>query len=268
LIINSKIIVDKSLLDKGNALKFIGRLGSGMEIIDQVYAKEKGIAVFNSPSGNCNAVAEHAMGMLLSLANNLVRIDAEVKSKHWDREAARGFEIKGKTIAIIGFGHTGRALAEKLAGFGVNVLAYDKYKKGYASDLAHVTEVLDYDRIREESDIISFHLPLTNECIHLADQNYFDGFEKPLIVINTSRGKVIPTEVLIDNLESGKFIGTCLDVFENEKVKTFTVEEIDLYEQLYKLNNTILSPHVAGWTVESKENLARILVEKVENRFF
>lgn len=216
MIINSKIICDQRLLDAGKQLQFIGRLGSGMEIIDQPYAKSKGIAVYSAPDGNCNAVAEHALGMLLALANKLNFGDQLVRQKAWDREACRGFEITGKTVGIIGFGYTGSAFASKLRGMDVKILAYDKYKENYADDLAYVHET-NMAQIFEEADIVSFHLPLTPEVIHLADDSYFSKFQKNILVINTSRGKVIPTQTLIDGLQSGKFIGVCLDVFENEK---------------------------------------------------
>ena len=266
MIINSKIICDPSLLDKARQLRFIGRLGSGMEIIDQVYAAQKGIAVFNSPAGNCNAVAEHALGMLLALANKLTKGDVEVRQKIWNREANRGFEITGKTVGIIGFGHTGSAFASKLRGMDVRILTYDKYKTNYAEHL-HYVEETTMEAIFQEADILSFHLPLTSEVVHLADDAYLSKFRKPLILINTARGKIIPTQTLLNGLESGKLIGVCLDVFENEKPPTFGAKEQQLYEQLYRFSNSILSPHVAGWTVESKEKLAAILLQKV-NLFY
>ena len=267
LIINSKIIIDESMVDKAINLKFIGRLGSGMEIINQPYAKSKGIAVYNSPSGNCNAVAEHAMGMLLALSNNLMKGNREVKANIWEREANRGFELKGKTVGIIGFGHTGRAFTEKLAGFDVKVLAYDKYKSGYTDDLPYVEELDDLTRMFEETDVISFHLPLTEECIGYANQSFFDQFKKEVVVINTSRGKVIPTDVLINTLESGQVFGACLDVFENEKPLTYSGAEYLQYEKLFSFNQVIVTPHVAGWTVQSKYNLAAILVDKVKQLY-
>ncbi len=265
-IINSKIIVDREMLDKATKLKFIGRLGSGMEIIDQPYAKEKGVAVFSAPEGNRNAVAEHALGMLLSLANNLNQGDREVRDFHWDREKNRGFEIMGKTIGIIGFGHTGSCFAKKLSGMGMRILAYDKYKYDYTYPFDYV-EKTDLKTIQKESDIISFHLPLTNETKHFVNKNFISQCKKGVVLINTSRGNVIKTEDLILSLEDGSIGGAGLDVFENEKPHTFTVEEKQQYSKLYQFDNVVLSPHVAGWTLESKQKLAKTLLTKILTNF-
>lgn len=262
LIINSKIIVDKVFLDRAKHLRFLGRLGSGMEIIDQEYAKLKGIAVFSAPDGNCNAVGEHALGMLLALSNKLLQADREVRLLQWNREQNRGFELMGRTIGIIGFGHTGSSFAQKLSGMGMRILAYDKYKKDYTTDFPLVIES-DMATIYKEADIISFHLPLTDEVIHLVDDEYVNRCKSGIIFINTSRGKVIKTESLVEGLQSGKIGGACLDVFENEKPATFSKEELSLYRQLYEMDKVILSPHVAGWTVESKRRLAAILLRKI-----
>ncbi len=262
LIINSKIKVDKHFLDKAKHLKFIGRLGSGMEIIDQNYAAQKGVAVFSAPEGNCNAVAEHALGMLLALANNMLRSDRQLRNMEWNREQNRGVEIMGKTIGIIGFGHTGSAFAQKLSGMGMTILAYDKYKENYTDAYSYVIES-DMDRIFREADIISFHLPLTKEVIHLVEGDFIRKCKDGVILINTSRGKVIKTESLIEGLESGNIGGACLDVFENEKPLTFSKEESTLYQRLYTFDQVVLSPHVAGWTIESKRRLAAILLDKI-----
>ena len=262
IIINSKITVDKVMLDKAVRLKFIGRLGSGLEIIDLSYAAEKGVAVYNSPEGNRNAVAEHALGMLLALANNFLQADAQVRQKVWQREANRGFEIMGQTVGIIGFGHTGSTFATKLAGMGVRVLAYDKYKLRYTNHHPYVEET-DMETIFREADIISLHLPLTAETRHLVNLDFIKKFAKKIIIINTSRGKVVKITDLIAGLESGKVRGACLDVFENEKPQTLNENENDVYEKLYKFDNVILTPHVAGWTAESKRRLAEVLAEKI-----
>jgi len=262
IIINSKITVDKMMLDKAVRLKFVGRLGSGLEIIDLGYAREKGVAVYNSPEGNRNAVAEHALGMLLALANNFRKADAQVRQKVWQREANRGFELMGQTVGIIGFGHTGSTFATKLGGMGVRVLAYDKYKLRYTNHHPYVEET-DMETIFREADIISLHLPLTTETQHLVNLDFIEKFTKKIILLNTSRGKIVKTEDLIVGLESGKVRGACLDVFENEKPQTFSEIEQKLYEKLYEFDNVILTPHVAGWTVESKERLAKVLVEKI-----
>ncbi len=265
IIINSKITVDKVILDKAVQLKFVGRLGSGLEIIDLDYARQKGVAVYNSPEGNRNAVAEHALGMLLALANNFLTSDREVRQKIWQREANRGFEIMGRTMAIIGFGNTGSAFATKLAGMGMNVLAYDKYKRHYTYHHPHV-EAADMSVIFREADMVSLHLPLTNETKHLVNKDFLKKFNKPIIIINTSRGAVVNTADLIEALESGKVQGACLDVFENEKPDTFNTIENNLYDKLYQFDNVILSPHIAGWTRESKQRLAEVLAEKILRR--
>ena len=263
IIINSKILMDREMFDQAPLLEFVARLGSGMEIVDQVYAAEKGIAVHSAPEGNCNAVGEHALGMLLAHANNLVRSDQEVKQKVWRREANRGFEIMNKTIGIIGFGHTGNSFAHKLSGMGVKILAYDKYKKDYAAHLSYVEET-GLEKIIQDADIISLHLPLTEETKHFVDSEFIKRVTRPFVLINTSRGTCVDTEALLVGLENGKITGACLDVFENEKTKTFTSVEDKMYQKLYKYPQVILSPHVAGWTVESKEKLAATLLRKIK----
>lgn len=262
IIINSKIRVDKILLDTATALEFVGRLGSGLEIIDQEYALHKGVAVLSSPEGNCNAVAEHALGMLLAHTNHLIRADSEVRRKLWRREANRGHEIMGKTIGIIGFGHTGSSFAQKLAGLGVKVLAYDKYKKDYATEYAHVVES-SLSHLLEESDIISLHLPLTAETRNFVDHSFLKNCKRGLVLINTSRGVIVNTKDLLTALGSGQVSGACLDVFENEKPSTFSEEEERLYNQLYINEKVVLSPHIAGWTYDSKKRLAEVLLRKI-----
>ncbi len=265
LIVNSKIFVHKELIDRAVQLEFVGRLGSGMEIIDRVYAAEKGIAVYNSPEGNRNAVAEHAIGMLLALANQLVTSDNQVRQKIWQREARRGFEIEGLTVGIIGFGHTGARFARKLVGFDMKILTYDKYlPAGYTQpyDLKNSIET-DIQTIQNQADIISFHLPLTQETHHFFNESFLNHCIKNIILINTSRGKVVDLKAVIAGCTTGKLRGVCLDVFENEKVETFSAAEHRLYDTLYGFKNTVLSPHIAGWTHESKYNLAKILLDKI-----
>lgn len=262
IIINSKIIVDKAMLDKATLLRFVGRVGSGLEIIDLDYAKQKGVAVYNSPEGNRNAVAEHALGMLLALANNFLRADAQVRQKNWQREANRGFELMGRTVGIIGFGHTGSTFATKLSGMSVRVLAYDKYKRNYTNNHPHVEEC-DMSAIFREADIISLHLPLTDETKLMVNADFIKKFDKPIIIINTSRGAVVNTVDLVEGLHSDKVVGACLDVFENEKPETFDTFENNLYNKLYQFENVILTPHVAGWTEESKKRLAEVLTDKI-----
>lgn len=261
-IINSKIKAHKDWLDNAKNLEFIGRLGSGMEIIDVPYAESKGIRVYSAPEGNRNAVAEHALGMLLSLANQLRKCDQDVRDLHWDRESCRGWELEGKTIGIIGFGNNGRQFAKKLQGMDMHVLAHDKYLNNYCSDMTWVTESTIHS-IQEHCDIISLHLPLTEETHHYIDDQFFNDCKKNIVVINTARGKNINTTALIEHLKAGKVKGAGLDVFENEKPHNFTSEEKNMYTELYHMDNVILSPHVAGWTIESKYKIAKTLLKKI-----
>lgn len=262
IIINSKITVDRSFLDRAIQLKFIGRLGSGLEIIDLEYAKIKQVAVHRAPDGNCDAVAEHAMGMLLSLAINLRKADQQVRQKTWNREENRGWELMGKTIGIVGFGYTGRALAKRLSGFGLRVLAYDKYQQNYAVDMEYVEET-SMEQIYEHADILSLHLPSTPETKGMVNQDYWEKFKKPIVLINTSRGNIVSTQGLLKALNSKRVIGACLDVFENEKPITYSKDEHLLFQKLFDLDNVLLTPHIAGWTVESKERLAKLLLDRI-----
>jgi D-3-phosphoglycerate dehydrogenase / 2-oxoglutarate reductase len=224
LIINSKILVNRAFIDKATSLRFVGRLGSGMEIVDRTYAQERGILVISSPEGNRNAVAEQAVGMLLMLANNLLKADAEVRQKIWKREENRGWELMGKTLGIIGFGHTGSQFAKKLQGFDLNVLAFDKYKTNYTEGMPWV-KMASLEEITANADIISLHLPLTAETKHLVNNDFLAKTKKGVVIINTSRGNCVKTADLIIHLKNGNVRGACLDVFENEKVKTFTPSE-------------------------------------------
>jgi len=264
VIINSKMITDRSLLDRASRLKFIGRLGSGLEIIDLEYAAKIGVKVYNSPEGNCNAVAEHAMGMLLMLLNKLHIANAQLKQFDWKREANRGSELSGKTVGIIGFGHTGKAFAQKLAGWNVKVLAYDKYKKNYADQLDYVHECAPAE-IKQKADVISFHLPLTEETTALVDADYLRACKQGVIVINTSRGQVIRLEDLLHQLKSEHLGGACLDVFENEKMDKLSSEEKNVMKKLFQLDQVVVSPHVAGWTHESLIKIADSLLAKIKN---
>lgn len=326
LIVNSKINVDHALFAAAPKLRFVGRLGSGMEIVDLKAAEAFGVAVLSSPEGNRNAVGEHALGMLLSLANNLIISDLEVKNFDWQREKNRGFELRGRTIGIVGFGHTGSSFAAKLLGLGVRILVYDKYlpegfldkfpfpkasKMGYprfdtegvesaiSKQLGEDFDGLNYEfstieavdlaTIQREADIISFHLPLTAETKHFADAAFFDGCKKNVVILNTSRGNVVKTKDLIEAMINKKVIGAALDVFENEKELTgFQISNFNFqnetnrpdlqkvqnteggdseiilaYRQLFSLPNVIVSPHIAGWTHESKERLAMVLLHKI-----
>ncbi len=348
LIVNSKINVDHALFASAPKLRFVGRLGSGMEIVDLKAAKAFGVAVLSSPEGNRNAVGEHALGMLLSLANNLIVSDLEVKNFDWQREKNRGFELRGRTIGLVGFGHTGSSFAAKLLGLGVRILVCDKYlpegfldkfpfpkasKMGYprfdtegvesaiSKQLGEDFDGLNYEfstieavdlaTIQREADIISFHLPLTAETKHFADAAFFNYCEKYVVILNTSRGNVVKTKDLIEAMINKKVIGAALDVFENEKIiasfkpqatsdkrqdakfqaettnsepktqnpHSFALQKeqnaqnteggdseiISDYRQLFSLPNVIVSPHIAGWTHESKERMAMVLLRKIAN---
>lgn len=266
LVINSKILVNRDFLDAAKKLRFVARLGSGMEIVDRDYAAERGINVWSSPEGNRNAVAEQALGMLLSLANNLPRADREVRQNIWRREANRGWELSGKVLGIVGFGHTGSQFARKLAGMDMKVLAYDKYlPKGFAAEMNWVEET-SLAEIQAQAEIISLHLPLTEETRGFADTVFLQGCKKGFVLINTSRGKCVRLEDLVAEMESGQVGGACLDVFENEKPQTYSEKEKTLYSRLYQFENLVLSPHVAGWTHESKRLLAEILLQKIASK--
>lgn len=262
IVINTKIKADHKLLNRTRDLLFIARLGSGLDIIDLDLAAEKGIQVFSAPEGNCNAVAEHAMGMLLTFANNYMQGDNQVRSFYWDREGNRGFELEGMTIGVIGYGHTGKAFIDKLSGFNVRVLVYDRFEGNMTSGHSYVSFV-DLKQVMQESDIISLHVQLNDTSHHMVDAEFIDGCSKNFVLINTSRGKVVRTEDLISGLESGKVKGACLDVFENEKPATFTDYEKSLYSRLYSFKNVVLTPHVAGWTVESKRKISEVLLKKI-----
>ncbi|MBK9733547.1 MAG: hypothetical protein IPO92_00710 [Saprospiraceae bacterium] len=262
IIINSKIIMNKHRIDLGHKLKFIGRLGSGLEIIDVSYAKKKKIKVYNSPEGNRNAVAEHELAMILALTNNLIRSDREVRNLHWDREKNRGFELKGKTIGIIGFGHTGSTFASKLSSWGLNVITYDKYRVRYPASFRFVKKVKQAELL-ETSDIISLHLPLTEETRYLVDVDFISCCKDGVIISNTSRGQIVDTIALIGGLQKGKISGACMDVFENEKPETYTEQEMQMYQTLFKMDQVVLSPHIAGWTHESLKLIASVLLDKI-----
>lgn len=263
LVINSKILVDKALLDKASKLRWVGRLGSGLEIVDRAYAKTKNVAILSSPAGNAPAVGEHALALLLGLSNKILMGDRQVRTMQWDREAARGWELRYRTVGIIGYGHTGPAFAKTLRGFENPILAYDKYKPDFASATPWVTAVSSAEEVLAKADVLSLHLPLTDETINYLNAEMIATLKPGVIIVNTSRGKAIDLPALLAALESGQVGGACLDVFPNEKPATYSSDERQLYAQLAKYQNVVLSPHVAGWTVESKKALAQIVLDKV-----
>ncbi len=266
-IVRSKVKIDREILDAAVKLKFIGRVGAGLENIDVDYARANGIKVYNSPEGNRDAVGEHALGMLLALMNNLLIADDEVRRGIWLREANRGSEIKGKTVGIIGHGNMGSAFAQRLQGFDCRVIAYDKYKTGFGNEKV---EEVDYDTIFRETDILSLHVPLTEETRMLVNSDYLSRFKKPIWLINTARGPVVDTAALLSAIDNGQVKGAALDVLEFEK---FSFEKLDfdqlpeIFKKLVQNNKVILSPHIAGWSHESKYKLGKVLVDKIVKEF-
>ncbi len=264
IIIRSKVKIGKELIDSGKNLKFIGRVGAGLENIDVEYAESNGITCFNSPEGNRDAVGEQAVGMLLTLFNNILKADFEVRNGKWIREGNRGLEIKGKTIGIIGYGNMGGAFAQRLKGFDANVIAYDKYKFGYSDE--YVTEKKLED-LFEHTDILSLHVPLTDETRFMINHEFIHQFKKDIYIINTARGKVLKTEDLVKNLKSGKVLGAALDVLEYEQTSFENLHSDEklpeAFQYLINSNNTVLTPHIAGWTHESNVKLSEFLASKI-----
>lgn len=262
LVIRSRIPVNKALIESGSNLKFIARSGAGLENIDLAAAKECGIAVYNSPEGNMDAVGEHAIGMLLSLFNYLNKADREVRAGIWDREANRGLELAGRTVGIIGFGHMGSALAKKLSGFDCRILAYDKYKTDYAP--TYVNEV-SLETLKAESDVISIHLPLSAETDRYVSAEFIRSCAKPFFLLNTARGRHVVISDLLEGMNDGHILGAGLDVLEFEKNSfDLTYHEMPVaFRTMAESERVILSPHVAGWTRESYVKLSRYLAEKI-----
>lgn len=263
IIIRSKFNVDQKFINKGTNLKFIARAGSGLENIDVAYAESKRIKCYNAAEGNRQAVAEHCLGMLLSLFNNLKNCDAEVREGKWNREANRGIEISGKTVGIIGYGNNGSAFAEILKGFDITILAYDKYLNNYPYQSSMKS-------IYKEADILSLHIPLTQETTYLVNEDFINSFQKKIYLINTARGKCVNTKHLISALENSNIKGACLDVleYENTSFENLSKEKITTNMQyLINCNNVILSPHIAGWTTESNIKIAKVLLKKIISDF-
>lgn len=262
IVINTRTAMDSTMLDQGEKLEFIARLGSGLDIIDRNYARIKGVKVYRSAEANSNAVAEHVMGMLLCLLRNIHRAREEMGDLLFRREANRGIEIEGKTVGIIGFGNNGTAFAEKFAGWKTKVLAYDKYRTHYAGHLRFVEETT-VERLIEESDIVSLHIPYTEETHHMVNERFLSGMKNKSILINSSRGKIVDTRALLKALDSSQISGACLDVFEKENPENFSPEEREMYRNLWNRPNIIVTPHIAGWTFESKRKIADNLLEKI-----
>jgi D-3-phosphoglycerate dehydrogenase len=261
IIITTRLIMDSEVFDRAIQLKWLGRLGSGMEIVDIEYAAQKNIQCFSSPEGNCDAVAEWCIGTLISLRRNILIASQQVKRSEWIREPNRGIELKGKTVGIIGYGNTGQAFASLLSSFGVNILAHDKYKTGFSE--GHVTES-GLDQITDEADIISFHLPLSNETRHYADDRFFRKLKKKPILLNSSRGSVIDSSALIRALDEGGIAGAGLDVLENEQLASYSVSEKNQFIDLVNRPNVIITPHIAGYSHEALLKMADIILQKLK----
>lgn len=264
IVIRSRFKIDKQFIDKATNLKFIARVGAGLESIDCDYALSKDIELIAAPEGNRNAVAEHTLGMILSLFNKLNLADNEIRSGQWNRESNRGHELDGKTVGIIGYGNMGKAFAKKLRGFDVEVLCYDIQDNVGDENAKQVS----LNELKEKTDVLSLHIPWTPETDKMVDATFINGFKKPIWIINTSRGKNIVTADLVAAMESGKVLGAGLDVLEYEKLSFETLFQDkntpEAFQYLLDGRKVILTPHIAGWTFESHERLAQVIVDKIK----
>ena len=261
LVVTTRLPIDATLIDKASNLKWIGRLGSGMELIDADYAARRNIKCVSSPEGNRNAVAEHCLGLLLCLEQNIMKSSREVSEGNWLREENRGTEIFGKTIGLVGYGNTGEAFARILSGFKPTILAFDKYRYGFGKGLLKEANL---EQICRYADVISFHVPLTDETRHMANADFFDSLKKKPVLLNTSRGAVVDTQALVDAVRDGKISGAGLDVLENEKLTTLNASEKERLSFLANHPRVVITPHIAGYTHEAFLKMSEILIKKLK----
>jgi D-3-phosphoglycerate dehydrogenase len=256
--VRTKFLIDKEIIDAAVNLRFVARAGAGLDNIDVAYAKSKSIELLNAPEGNCDAVGEHAVGLLLTVANKFRNSDRQIRSGIWDREGNRGWQLKGKTVGIIGYGFMGQSFAKKLSGFDVKVIAYDKYKTGFSDNYAREVSM---EEIVKQSDVLSLHIPLTAETRQLVNEEYFLHFRKHILFLNTARGEIVNTQAVLKAIEKGKIIGAGLDVLEVEKFPK--LGEQPWYDALVANGNVLLTPHVAGWTFDSYREISEVLANKL-----
>lgn len=261
--VRTKFRIDAEIFAAAPNLKFVARAGAGLDNIDDKIAFERNIALINAPEGNCDAVGEHATGLLLSLMNNFRRADIEIRNGVWDREGNRGYELKGKKVGIIGYGFMGQSFAKKLAGFEVDVMAYDKYKTGFSDAFAREVSM---EEIVKHSDVLSLHIPLTAETKLMVDDEYFFHFKKPVFFINTARGEIVKIDAVLNAIKAGKILGAGLDVLQAEKFST--LGEQPWYNELKNNDQVILTPHVGGWTFDSYRKISEVLAEKLSGLHF